>query len=47
MNSMTGFGRGEFKDEKIMVVAEIKTVNHRYRDFLSKYRDNFSVSRRS
>ncbi|MGI6349824.1 MAG: YicC family protein [Eubacteriaceae bacterium] len=36
MNSMTGFGRGEFKDEKIMVVAEIKTVNHRYRDFFIK-----------
>lgn len=42
MNSMTGFGRGEFKDEHIMVVAEIKTVNHRYRDFFIKIPRQFN-----
>ena len=29
---MTGFGRGEYTDEKRNVVAEIKSVNHRYLD---------------
>lgn len=32
LKSMTGFGRGEFTDEKCRVVVEIKTVNHRYSD---------------
>ncbi|MCQ2553877.1 MAG: YicC family protein [Clostridia bacterium] len=30
IKSMTGFGRGEYTDEKRNVVAEIKSVNHRY-----------------
>ena len=30
--SMTGFGRGEFEDEKRRVTAEIRSVNHRYCD---------------
>jgi len=32
IKSMTGFGRGEFEDEKRRVVTEIKSVNHRYAD---------------
>lgn len=39
---MTGFGRGEYKDEKVMIVAEIKTVNHRYRDFFIKIPRQFN-----
>lgn len=30
IKSMTGFGRGEYTDEKRSIVAEIKSVNHRY-----------------
>jgi uncharacterized protein (TIGR00255 family) len=32
MNSMTGFGRGEASNGSVSVVAEIKTVNNRFRD---------------
>lgn len=32
MNSMTGFGRGEASNGAVSVVAEIKTVNNRFRD---------------
>lgn len=32
IKSMTGFGKGEYEDEKRSVVVEIKTVNHRYTD---------------
>jgi len=30
IKSMTGFGRGEYTDDKKSIVAEIKSVNHRY-----------------
>ena len=30
VKSMTGFGRGEYSDEKRNIVCEIKSVNHRY-----------------
>lgn len=33
MKSMTGFGRGEYRDEMFICIAEIKTINHRYRDY--------------
>ncbi len=33
MKSMTGFGSSEYKDENIEISIEIKTVNHRYKDF--------------
>jgi len=36
IRSMTGFGRGEFSDGKRNVIAEIKTVNHRYADITVK-----------
>lgn len=29
---MTGFGRGEYQDEKRNIIVEIKSVNHRYAD---------------
>ena len=32
IKSMTGFGRGEYSDGKRSIIAEIKTVNHRYLD---------------
>lgn len=31
---MTGFGRGEFRNENYECIVEIKTINHRYKDFL-------------
>jgi len=30
IKSMTGFGRGEYSDEKRIITVEIKSVNHRY-----------------
>ncbi len=36
VKSMTGFGRGEYSDEKRSIVAEIKSVNHRYSDITVK-----------
>ena len=32
VKSMTGFGRGEYNDGKSNMIAEIKSVNHRYSD---------------
>jgi len=32
LKSMTGFGRGEYNDEKFSFVIEMKTVNHRYNE---------------
>ena len=32
VKSMTGFGRGEYNDGKRNMIAEIKSVNHRYSD---------------
>lgn len=36
IKSMTGFGRGEYTDEKRNVTVEIKAVNHRYCDIFVK-----------
>ncbi|SDX78666.1 YicC/YloC family endoribonuclease [Eubacterium barkeri] len=36
MKSMTGFGRQDYRDESVEISVEIKTVNHRYRDFFLK-----------
>ena len=30
--SMTGFGRGEAADDKMKILVEMKSVNHRYLD---------------
>lgn len=32
LKSMTGFGRGEYEDEKFSATIEMKTVNHRYNE---------------
>ncbi|KNZ40213.1 YicC/YloC family endoribonuclease [Acetobacterium bakii] len=36
MKSMTGFGRGDYRDEEVDFSIEIKTINHRFRDFFIK-----------
>ena len=41
---MTGFGRGEFSDGKRNVIAEIKTVNHRYADVNVKMPKRYSFA---
>ena len=44
IRSMTGFGRGEFSDGKRNVIAEIKTVNHRYADITVKMPKRYSFA---
>ena len=39
---MTGFGRGEFIDQDLKVVVEMKAVNHRYSDINVKIPRKFS-----
>ena len=34
INSMTGFGRGEYLDEKYRFIVEIKAVNHRFNEIV-------------
>lgn len=34
IKSMTGYGRGESKDERVHITAEIKTLNHKYNDII-------------
>lgn len=36
MRSMTGFGRGSGQTKSVQVVAEVKTVNHKYHDLSVK-----------
>ncbi|WP_242988565.1 YicC/YloC family endoribonuclease [Acetobacterium sp. KB-1] len=36
MKSMTGFGRKDYRDEEFDCSIEIKTINHRFRDFFVK-----------
>lgn len=36
IRSMTGFGRGEFENEKFSMTVEMKSVNHRYNDIIVK-----------
>ncbi len=43
MLSMTGYGRGEYKDGGIELTAEIKTVNNRYLDTVIKCPRIFSA----
>jgi uncharacterized protein (TIGR00255 family) len=44
IKSMTGFGRGEFTDEKRTVVVEIKAVNHRYCDIFVRMPRRYSYA---
>lgn len=41
---MTGFGRGEYRDEKRGVTAEIRSVNHRYCDVSVKMPRKYSFA---
>ena len=40
--SMTGFGRGEAESDKYIVTAEIKSVNHRFKDIRFKMSSLFN-----
>ena len=42
IKSMPGFGRGEFMDQDLKVVVEMKAVNHRYSDINIKIPRKFS-----
>ncbi|MBQ9015369.1 MAG: YicC family protein [Firmicutes bacterium] len=44
VKSMTGFGRGEYTDDKRSVTAEIRTVNHRYADITVKMPKRYSFA---
>jgi len=44
LKSMTGFGRGEYSDEKRSVVVEIRAVNHRYSDINIKMPRRYSFA---
>ena len=41
LNSMTGYGKGEVRQDDITVTVEIKTVNHRYADISVKLPRSF------
>lgn len=43
LRSMTGFGRGEYTGELKQVVAEIKSVNHRYNEVLVKMPRQYNI----
>ena len=51
IKSMTGFGRGEYNDGKRNIIAEIRSVNHRYSDITGawhwnkKYWNQIAISR--
>lgn len=44
IKSMTGFGKGEYSDEKYSVTVEIKSVNHRYADINVKIPRRYSFA---
>lgn len=44
IKSMTGFGRGEYTDEKRGIVVEIRAVNHRYSDISVKMPRRYSFA---
>ncbi len=44
IKSMTGFGRGEYSDGKRNIIAEIRTVNHRYSDITVKMPRRYSFA---
>lgn len=43
MKSMTGFGMAEYADEELQISVEIKTINHRYKDFNIRISRKFAV----
>lgn len=44
VNSMTGYGRGEYADEKRSITCEIRSVNHRYSDITVKMPRRYSFA---
>ena len=44
IKSMTGFGRGEYTDGKRSIIAEIKSVNHRYSEITVKMPRRYTFS---
>ena len=44
VKSMTGYGRGEYIDEKKSITVEIKAVNHRYCDVYVKMPRRYSFA---
>ena len=47
MYSMTGYGKGEYKEGGIELTVEIKTVNNRYLDISVKSPKIFTAKRQS
>lgn len=47
IKSMTGFGRSEYSDGKRSIVAEVKSVNHRYWDITVKMPRRYSFAEES
>ncbi|MDO4552200.1 MAG: YicC/YloC family endoribonuclease [Bacillota bacterium] len=47
IKSMTGFGRSEYNDGKRNIVAEVKSVNHRYWDITVKMPRRYSFAEES
>ncbi len=43
IKSMTGYGRGEYKDDSIYLTAEIKTLNHKYNDIIIRLPKKLSL----
>ena len=43
IKSMTAYGRGEFRLEGFLFIAEIRTLNHRYLDIILRMPKNFLV----
>lgn len=43
MRSMTGFGRGEYKDDNIEIIIEMKSINHRYKDLFIRLPKQLSM----
>ncbi len=43
IKSMTAYGRGEVQQGDIIFIAEIKSVNNRYRDIILRFPKNFQI----
>ena len=43
MRSMTGFGRGEYKDDNVEIIIEMKSINHRYKDLFIRIPKQLSM----
>lgn len=41
IRSMTGYGKGNFENDKYKLEIEIKSVNHRYNDIILKMPKKF------